>query len=594
MKALNHKIQYLTLATLLTFGLTTNLAIAVQHISTWDTNWNEMTLIQSGNMVEGSYLYDDGKITGSLSKSPDGLIILIGWWKEAGNSKSCGPDNAWSGSLVFLFDANQSSFSGDWGSCASSPESLNATANSWHGTLRDGSLESTLTTQEINSVDNLSFTLEGEILTLQWGAIEGATGYQLLLGTSSSDYSSPIDLGNTTQLGPLDISGAPRGSYYLAIVAYNEIDTAAPSNEIMVTLHDQMIPQNLTYTLTEEGLSLTWDSVTDANGYILYFGNAPGEYPAHLDLGNTLQIGPIDITNILKGTYYIAVTSYDANRESHFSNEVSILLRSAGNPQTLSVSSYIDIVTSLSNDTLNSGLTDQLQPVLMALLGQPSSSCPMVDINFDLSSAESLDGLLQSLPKPSIINIDYGSGCTTDTGELMAGQTSLTVDDLAIDANTGNISAIFSMEVNNLSKDNITLGNGTLSGNLVANMENSSASGHIGMSNFLIPNGLQLSGGIDLQTLENKDLLLDVSITSDSNINAQLKLLVTANEDDSYTLNTQAPGTIDQYTVTIDSLFFNSELCEAYPIAGEILFSTSEQTQTVRFDDRCDGTYILE
>ncbi len=138
------------------------------------------------------------------------------------------------------------------------------------------------------SPSDFSFTLEADILTLQWGAVEGATGYQLLLGTSSANYSSPLDLGNVTQFGPFDASSAPRGSYYLAIEAYNESDTTVPSNEVIVTLRDQMMPENLVFTLAGENLTLNWNSVANASGYKLYFGTVSGEYLAHLDLGKAL------------------------------------------------------------------------------------------------------------------------------------------------------------------------------------------------------------------------------------------------------------------------------------------------------------------
>ena len=150
------------------------------------------------------------------------------------------------------------------------------------------------------------------------------------------------------------------------------------------------------------------------------------------------------------------------------------------------------------------------------------------------------------------------------------------------------------MQVDDLSKNGTIISNGSMSGTLSANIQNSTATGHIDFTDFLLPNGLLISGGIDLQALENSDILIDMAISTDSNMNAQLQLIISSAEDDSFTVNTKTPGTIDQYTVSLDSIIYSPDLCEAYPIAGSATFSTDNETQTVRFNDRCDGTYILE
>lgn len=111
--------------------------------SVWDTDWNEMTLIQSGSTVNGKYLHSGGEVTGQLTQTPNGLL-LKGWWRETDNDKSCGENNAWSGPLVFLFDTTQKTFTGDWGYCSTDPNTLDPAKKSWTGTLRSGAIDASL------------------------------------------------------------------------------------------------------------------------------------------------------------------------------------------------------------------------------------------------------------------------------------------------------------------------------------------------------------------------------------------------------------------------------------------------------------------
>jgi len=93
----------------------------------------------------------------------------------------------------------------------------------------------TLGSSGIAAPQNFRYTLNGNILTLQWDAAPGATGYNLFLGLQSGDYfSGPLDVGNILQL-PIDITGVI-GTFYLAADAYNGSQTSGYSDEIAVKL----------------------------------------------------------------------------------------------------------------------------------------------------------------------------------------------------------------------------------------------------------------------------------------------------------------------------------------------------------------------
>lgn len=69
-------------------------------------------------------------------------------------------------------------------------------------------------------------------------------------------------------------------------------------------------------------VTLTWDASEFANGYKAYCGGASGSYGTPVDTGATLE-HPISTP----GTYYCAVTAYNENGESGYSNEVFFTIR---------------------------------------------------------------------------------------------------------------------------------------------------------------------------------------------------------------------------------------------------------------------------
>jgi hypothetical protein len=70
-------------------------------------------------------------------------------------------------------------------------------------------------------------------------------------------------------------------------------------------------------------ISLAWDASVSAGvtGYKVYVGSSSGTYGTPTAIGNNTAY---TVTGLASGTYYFAVTAYDAGgNESGFSNEVS-------------------------------------------------------------------------------------------------------------------------------------------------------------------------------------------------------------------------------------------------------------------------------
>ena len=88
---------------------------------TWETTYGPMTLTQNGGSVEGTYVHDDGHLTGTVSGN-----VLSAQWDEA--PTRAGPSDA--GSLQFTLAPDGKSFTGTWLYEGDDP----SVSRSWNGT----------------------------------------------------------------------------------------------------------------------------------------------------------------------------------------------------------------------------------------------------------------------------------------------------------------------------------------------------------------------------------------------------------------------------------------------------------------------------
>lgn len=440
---------------------------------------------------------------------------------------------------------------------------------------------------------NLRYSLTDDNVTLQWNAVTGAEGYRLLLGTTKSgEYPITTQLGNTTQLGPLNVKDFPRGAYYLVVNAYSKTTNSAPSNEIIIQLGDLAAPTNVNYSLSGDLFNMTWSPVTNATGYKVYFGTSAGKYAGVLDVSSP-SFGPLNVASLPRGTYYLAASAINTKQESARSKEIAVTLAATGGA-TADVKNYMTLVSSLSGSILNGGLTEQLSPILSAVLGKPST-CPKVTMNFTpTTSVSNIEALLQSLPKPTIANIDYGTGCIAEQNQTLAGTATLTLDNLSIDSVTKLLNANLSMQATNLTKNGTLIADGSMSGKLAVNLGNSTGNGRIDLNNFLVPNGSRMSGSVEVQMTDSSNTALDMNISTSNNIKAQLPLAIVKVDTDNYKISSRAPGSVNQYAVNFDSVLYNNKLCKDHPIGGSVTFSAAGSTQKVVFNNRCDGSYSIE
>lgn len=176
-------------------------------------------------------------------------------------------------------------------------------------------------------------------VTLQWNAVAGANGYRVYYDedeanppyypTKTALEGAPaIDVGNATQF---TLTGFPSNyATRVAVTAYNTFGESDFSNEISTqTIRNiPAVPTLMSVVGGDQFVSIYWQAAAGATGYRVYYDedvNNPPYTPergsAPFDVGNVTSIR---ITGLAASQrYYIAVTAYNADGESGYSNELS-------------------------------------------------------------------------------------------------------------------------------------------------------------------------------------------------------------------------------------------------------------------------------
>lgn len=257
------------------------------------------------------------------------------------------------------------------------------------------------------------------------------------------------------------------------------------------------------------------------------------------------------------------------------------------------VKGYIDGMMGMVGTSLSGGLTDQLAPILQAALSDKPSTCPVVSKNFSLANASDLNALLSSLPSTMTASASYGNGCTPSNGIAMGGTVEMTVSNFALNLNAKTASGRFAMTATNLSKQGKVMADGRIEGSFSGSFTNGlQGNGSFTLSNFLLPNNKRVNGTVTATAQSSSSYSVDVSLQDSSQLAIQMGLTAQQTGDD-ILISTRSPGTVGAYSVTLQQVRFNTELCKNYPIGGSATFSRSGQSWTATFNSRCDGSYTL-
>lgn len=180
-------------------------------------------------------------------------------------------------------------------------------------------------------------------VTLQWNSVAGADGYRVYYDedTTNPPYSpltpaaegvTAIDAGNSTQF---TLTGFPSNHQTrVAVTAYNVHGESDFSNEIAAqTIANIPAAPNLTSVVGgANSITVSWQSVSGATGYRVYYdedASNPPYTPANTATQgnspvNAGNVTSLKLTGLSAGTrYYAAVTAFNADGESGYSNERS-------------------------------------------------------------------------------------------------------------------------------------------------------------------------------------------------------------------------------------------------------------------------------
>ncbi|WP_299433954.1 BspA family leucine-rich repeat surface protein [uncultured Maribacter sp.] len=167
---------------------------------------------------------------------------------------------------------------------------------------------------------------------LSWTAVSNATGYLVVVGTTSGgiEVVNNIDVGNfTTYNIPGDLQEARM--HYVTIIPYNAEGDATGCIEETFTTGDSTSPPSCTSlsapihgaTAVTPDINLTWAEITSATGYKLSVGTSSGSSDIYSgDVGDVLIH---DLTADLpeSTTIYVTVTPYNSNGDAISCSEES-------------------------------------------------------------------------------------------------------------------------------------------------------------------------------------------------------------------------------------------------------------------------------
>ncbi|MBI2889878.1 MAG: FG-GAP repeat protein [Nitrospirae bacterium] len=181
-----------------------------------------------------------------------------------------------------------------------------------------------------------SFSASGgnKSVTLSWTASTDATGvshYLVYYGTVSGSYNgttasqgaSPFQVTCSTSSCSSGLSGPNISNcftYYLAVTATDTLGQESAKTAEKSAVTSIPAPGSVSATGALVGkITVSWDAVTNASGYVVRYGTSSGSYPSNL----TVSAGTTSTDVPATGTTYAIVESRDGTCPSSPSSEVS-------------------------------------------------------------------------------------------------------------------------------------------------------------------------------------------------------------------------------------------------------------------------------
>ncbi len=171
---------------------------------------------------------------------------------------------------------------------------------------------------------NLTFSVSGSTVALNWAASAGAISYDVEVGSRAGG----TDFGVFSATTPSFSGPAGPGIYYVRVRARNAAGASVASNEVVITVGAGCSlppPAGLTTTVTGSRVTLMWAGVPGAASYTLEAGSATGSSDlAAIDTAAT----SFTATDVARGTYYVRVRARGTCGAGAASNEIIVVVGS--------------------------------------------------------------------------------------------------------------------------------------------------------------------------------------------------------------------------------------------------------------------------
>lgn len=240
-------------------------------------------------------------------------------------------------------------------------------------------------------------------LTITWDPNSEADlkGYKVYYGTTSRNYSTIIDVGNTTTYLATNLTDGVE--YFFSVTAYDTANNESNySKEVsaiagVVDTIPPSPPSITGYEVKRGIINISWINNTeeDLAGYRIYYGISSGNYPNKIDVGNVTNYAVPDLKQGV--SYFFVLTAYDIyNNESNYSNEISV---------TIPVSDTIP-----PSAPIISGYSIQQKKVHLSWQGNNEPDLSGYKVYYGLSSKNYSE------------SIDVGKATSYTTTDLLAGE----------------------------------------------------------------------------------------------------------------------------------------------------------------------------
>ncbi|MGD0623857.1 MAG: fibronectin type III domain-containing protein [Thermodesulfobacteriota bacterium] len=190
----------------------------------------------------------------------------------------------------------------------------------------ESSASSEVSATPLASPSGIQVTAGDGQVTVGWTAAAGATSYNIYYSTAAGQETTASGVKFPNATSPQVITGLTNGTrYYFVVTAVNASGESTTSSEVSaIPPGVPAQPSGVTATATTGQATVSWNAVTFATSYNVYYSDTSGVTKSHYSNSVPNATSPQVITGLIDGiTYYFIVTAVDASGESAESSEVS-------------------------------------------------------------------------------------------------------------------------------------------------------------------------------------------------------------------------------------------------------------------------------